>query len=163
MQVRNALAAVRAGKPTVMIHCALHAFKSSSDWRDCCGMTSKVHDPFQAFDTEKLDSAHPITKSFPEDWKTAGDELYQTIKMGEHSHPLLKVKSPHSGKEHIVCWTNTYGKARVFATTLGHDMKTASDPRYQRLLANGLLWACGKLDAQGQAAAGYAVSGQPEK
>jgi len=52
MQVRNALAAVRAGKPTVMIHCALHAFKSSSDWRDCCGMTSKVHDPFQAFDTE---------------------------------------------------------------------------------------------------------------
>src|ERR1041384_2563258 len=74
---------VRTGKPAVMIHCALHAFQSSSEWRDCCGMTSKVHDPFQAFGTEKLDSDHPITKSFPADWKTAGDELYQTIKMRE--------------------------------------------------------------------------------
>ena len=162
-QVRNALVAVRAGKPAVVVHCALHAFKSSSEWRDCCGMTSKVHDPFQAFGTEKLDSNHPITKSFPEDWKTAGDELYQTIKMGQNSHPLLKVKSPHSGQEHIVCWTNTYGKARVFGTTLGHDMKTASDPRYHRLLANGLLWACDKLDAQGQAAAGYAAPPPTEK
>jgi type 1 glutamine amidotransferase len=54
-----------------------------------------------------------------------------------------------------VSWTSSYGKGRVFATTLGHDMKTASLPTYQRLLADGLLWACGKRGDDGEPAAGY--------
>ena len=28
-------------------------------------------------------------------------------------------------------------------------MKTGADANYQKLLANGILWACGKLDANG--------------
>ena len=35
-------------------------------------------------------------------------------------------------------------EARVFGTSLGHDKKTAGQECYQRLLANGLLWICGK-------------------
>jgi type 1 glutamine amidotransferase len=157
--IENALKATRRGKPTVMIHCALHSFKTADDWRSCCGMVSRVHDPFQAFGTMKLDKNHPILKSFPDDWKTSGDELYQTIKMGGESTPLLGVKSPHSGKDHVVCWVSTYGQGRVFGTTLGHDMNTALSPDYLRLLANGLLWTCGKLEADGRPAAGYGVAG----
>ena len=41
--------------------------------------------------------------------------------------------------------TLAFGKGRVFHTTLGHDMKTGNDPAYHRLLANGILWACGQL------------------
>jgi type 1 glutamine amidotransferase len=97
-------------------------------------------------------------KNFPDDWKTPGDELYQTIQMIEGAHPLLKAKSPRDGREHIVCWTHDYGKARVFATTLGHDMKTAQSQDYLRLLAHGILWACDKLDKDGKPAAGFSAS-----
>lgn len=155
----NAMKATRSGKPTVMVHCAVHAFRRTDrvkEWENCCGMRSKVHDPFQAFGTEKLDPAHPVTKAWPTDWKTPGDELYQTIEFPASSHPLLRVKSPKDGREHIVCWTSTYGKGRVFATTLGHDMKTASDEDYLRLLANGLLWAGDKLDTSGKPNPGFA-------
>jgi hypothetical protein len=47
----------------------------------------------------------------------------------------------------------------VFATTLGHDLKTAGMPEYHRLLANGLLWACGKLGDDGKPLEGYAGPG----
>ncbi len=149
--IENALNATRQGKPTVMIHCALHSFKTADEWRNCCGMVSRVHDPFQAFGTRKLDQRHPILQGFPDDWKTTGDELYQTVQMSGQSIALLQVTSPHSGKDHIVCWVSTYGKGRVFGTTLGHDMKTAAQPAYLHLLANGLLWACGRLDSRGAA------------
>ncbi len=156
----NAIQATRVGKPTVMVHCAVHAFRRTDrvkEWENCCGMRSKVHDPFQAFGTEKLDPAHPATKAWPADWKTPGDELYQTIEFLSGSHPLLRVKSPKDGREHIVCWTSVYGKGRVFATTLGHDMKTAGDADYLQLLANGLLWACDKLEATGKPKKGFAA------
>jgi hypothetical protein len=147
--IEHALSATHAGKPALMIHCAVHAFRYSPkirEWETCCGMRSKVHDKYEPFTVMKLDPASRITKEFPDGWKTEGDELYQTISIDPGSHPLLKVKSPQDGREHIVCWTAKYGEGRVFATTLGHDMKTASTPEYLRLAANGLLWATGRLE-----------------
>jgi uncharacterized protein len=151
--LENALKATRGGKPTVMIHCAVHAFRKSPkihEWETCCGMRSKVHDRFEPFTVTKLDEQSPITRLFPNNWQTPGDELYQTISIEPESHQLLKAKSPQDGREHVVCWTYQFGQGRVFATTLGHDMKTTAAPEYLRLLANGLLWACGKLEANGQ-------------
>ena len=119
-------------------------------------MRSKVHDRFEPFTVVKLDSKSPITLSFPEIWEMPGDELYQTISIQPESHQLLKVKSPQDGREHIVCWTYRYHSGLVFSTTLGHDLKTAASPEYLRLLANGLLWTCGKLGPDGKPAPGYA-------
>ncbi|MCI0535756.1 MAG: ThuA domain-containing protein [Verrucomicrobiales bacterium] len=158
--LENALQTTRHGKPTVMIHCAVHAFRRSpkvGEWETCCGMRSKVHDPYGPFTVTKVDQTNPITKHFPSDWKTPGDELYQTISIDPRSVQLLKAKSPRDGREHIVSWTYQFGRGRVFATTLGHDFKTAAAPEYLQLLANGLLWACGKLEPDGKPAAGYAV------
>lgn len=146
--IEHALEAVRSGKPAVMIHCAVHSFRNSSRvrlWEECCGMRSKVHDPYQAFTTEKRDPKHPILDGWPDAWRTEGDELYQTIELLPAAHALLAAKSPKDGREHVVSWTSTFGKGRVFATTLGHDLKTAGGREYQRLLANGVLWACGRL------------------
>src|SRR5262249_5390967 len=143
----RALNVTRLGKPTVMIHCAVHAFRKSEkvrEWENCCGMRSKVHDPYGPFATVKLNPSDPVTKNFSADWKTQGDELYQTIEFLDGSKPLLKAKSPHDGREHIVCWVHTYGKGRVFATTLGHDMKTAESPDYIKLVADGIQWAVDK-------------------
>lgn len=147
--LENMLRVLRGGKPAVMIHCAVHAFRNSPqirEWENAVGMRSKVHDRFEPFHTEKADPGHPVMKGFPNHWETSGDELYQTIEMTPDSHPLLKAKSPQDGREHIVCWTHTYGKGRVFATTLGHDLHTSDNPEYIGLLSRGLLWACGQPD-----------------
>jgi type 1 glutamine amidotransferase len=52
-------------------------------------------------------------------------------------------------------WVNTYGKARVFGTTVGHYNHTMQDPVYLDYVARGLLWACGKLDEEGNPLPGY--------
>jgi type 1 glutamine amidotransferase len=142
----NALAAGRAGKPTIFIHCAVHSFRNSKkvhEWEDYIGLRSKFHDKFGPFETTRMDASSPILQGFPDLWKTRGDELYQTIEVVPDSHPLLRATSPKDGRTHIVAWTHTYGSARVFATTLGHDKTTAHSPEYQQLLANALLWVCG--------------------
>ena len=162
--LESAMHAARNGKPTVMIHCAVHAFRRSAkvrEWETFCGLRSKVHDPYGPFTVVKLDQNDPITKFFPAEWKSPGDELYQMISIDPQSHALLKAKSPQDGREHIVGWTYQFGRGRVFATTLGHDMKTAGSPDYLQLLANGLLWTCNKLDDDGKAVAGYAGKGTP--
>jgi uncharacterized protein len=158
-QLQNALDTIRAGTPAIMIHCAVHAFRKVKtmvhEWENGVGMRSKVHDKFEPFRVVKMDESSPILTGWPEDWRTGGDELYQTIEFLPNSHPLLSAKSPLDGRVHIVCWTQTYGKGRVFATTLGHDLTTGEDPAYLGLLARGLLWSCHKLDNAGNATGGY--------
>jgi type 1 glutamine amidotransferase len=151
--IENAMRVTREGKPTVLIHCAVHAFRKTlqlSNWEAFCGMRSKVHDPFQSFTVTKVDEKSTIVKGFPEQWTTPGDELYQMISIDPKSRVLLKAKSPKDGREHVVCWTSQQGKGRVFATTLGHDMKTTATPEYLQLVANGLKWACHQLEPEGK-------------
>ncbi len=143
----NAMAATKAGKPAVLIHCAVHAFRRAPEikaWEEFCGMRSKIHDPYEPFTVDKTDVVHPTTKNFPDHWQDPGDELYQTIEFLPGSTALLKAKSPHDGRVHTVCWVHEYGKGRVFATTLGHDVKAADTAEYAQLLTDGILWAAGR-------------------
>jgi hypothetical protein len=168
-----ALRVASEGKPAVFVHCAMHTYRAPRDtkaadfkerdlivdqkWHALVGMDTRVHDKYVGFFTVKVAAAkdHPILKSFPDDWKTAGDEMYNTVKMMATATPLLQATSPASGKVHTIAWTNQYGNARVFGTTLGHDTKTCEDPDYHKLLAAGLLWACDKLDPDGKPLPGY--------
>ena len=156
--IANALKTTRDGKPTMLIHCAMHTFMASDEWTDCCGMRTRMHDPYRGFAVIKADKTHPIVQTLPDQWPTPGDELYQTIKLGDRSTALFKGKAEKAIKEHVVCWVSTYGKGKVFATTLGHDLKTVNMPEYHRLLANGLLWACDKMDKNGLPLEGYGAS-----
>ncbi len=153
--IRNVTNTIKNGKPTIIVHCSLHHSRSATidDWREAMGMTSKSHDAFRALSTKKV-AEHPTTKFWPEDWSTPGDELYQTIKMWPKATPLMTVHSPQSKKDHVVTWINKYGKGNVFATTLGHNMLTVGQDSYHHLLANGVLWVCGKLDKDGNPVAG---------
>src|SRR5262245_6292642 len=153
--IANALRVTREGKPTVMLHCTMHTFMASDDWTECCGERTRVHDKYEPFEVRKVDEAHPAVKHFPEKWTTPGDELYQTINFPQTSTALLRATSPASGQDHVVCWVHTYGKGPVFGTTLGHDEKTVEKDEYLRLLADGILWACGKLDDNGNPKPGY--------
>ena len=154
--IGNVTQTIREGKPTIIVHCSLHTFRDIDwdDWREAMGMTSKRHDAFRALGTKKVVD-HPTIRFWPEDWITPGEELYQTIKFWPSATALMTVHSPQSKTDHVVTWINQYGKGKVFATTLGHNMLTVGQDEYHHLLANGLLWVCGKLDESGKPAAGY--------
>jgi len=154
--IANCVNTIKDGKPTVVIHCTMHTFRilDYDDWREAIGLTTKAHDGFRGFTTKKV-ADHAITKFWPADWKTPGDELYQNIKFWPTATALLTAYSVDSKKDHVVAWTNRFGKGKVFGTTLGHNMLTIGQDEYQHLLANGLLWVCDKLDEQGHAAPGY--------
>ena len=157
--INNALRVTRDGKPTVVLHCTMHTFMASDDWTEFCGERTRHHDKYKPFGTVKATPDHPVMKHFPDDWTTPGDELYRTLILPPDTTPLLKANiKDESDNISTVCWVHTYGKGNVFGTTLGHDEKTVSQDAYLRLVADGLLWACGKLDADGNPKPGYGPS-----
>jgi type 1 glutamine amidotransferase len=150
----------RDGLPAVVLHCGMHSYRSegwpkATPWFEFTGLASTGHGPQLPIAVTFVDKESPVTKGLA-DWKTINEELYNNSagKLLETAHPLargaqtLKAKD---GKERtedvVVAWTNTYnGKAKVFATTLGHNTQTVDDPRYLDLVTRGLLWSVGKLD-----------------
>jgi type 1 glutamine amidotransferase len=153
----------KSGKPAILIHCAMHCFRPAADWAHFAGMRTNHHEQFGPFDVKPADPNNPITKGWPEDWKTSGDEQYVTEETYPDTVKLLICTGVHEKAKHpenVVAWEHMYGQGRVFGTTLGHDMHTTADPHYLRMLANGLLWACNKLDKDGNPQAGYAGPGE---
>ena len=145
----------------IIIHGALHSFRELNAERNAycqaIGLTSTAHDKARQISTQKL-ADHPLTRFWPAAWNTESDELYQNIKLWPSATGLLSAYSPQSKKDHVVAWINRYGKGRVFGTTLGHGKPTTDMESYHRLLANGLLWICDKLDDNGQPKPGYGVT-----
>jgi hypothetical protein len=177
--VQNVLAPHQAGLPAVVLHCAMHSFRVVPDfarpqapgspgaiWFDFLGLQSSRHGPKQLVTVKFTDRSHPITKGLP-DWTTGPEELYNNVQpptvYPTHrslatGHQTVTTKAGQkSDEEAVVVWAHEYGpkRARVFGTTLGHFNEAVSDPRYLDLVARGLLWAAGKLGADGQPVAGY--------
>jgi putative membrane-bound dehydrogenase-like protein len=139
--------------PSVHLHCAMHSFRNGTDgWFKHLGLQSSSHGPQEPIDIDFVDPTHPVTKSLS-DWTTIKEELYNNVQI-LGAHPLAtgtqRVKNKDgSSKEvvSVVVWTNETQGARSFSTSLGHNNGTVGDPRYLDLVTRGLLWACGKLDA----------------
>jgi type 1 glutamine amidotransferase len=165
------LAPHKNGLPAVILHCGEHTFRGgdwpkSTPWFDFTGVASTAHGPQVPIEVTYLDKDSPITKGF-ENWTTINEEMYNNSagKLLDTAHALAggkQVIKNRSGDETtanaVVVWTNNYnGKAKVFATTLGHNTATVGDPRYLDLVTRGLLWSVGKLTNNGKPTAGYAA------
>jgi type 1 glutamine amidotransferase len=150
----------RDGTPGVMIHCTMHTFRAleTDEWRECLGVTTRRHGPQQPLDVKNLKPEHPIMTGFPSEWKTGKEELYAIEKIWPDTTPLAQAYALDNKKDHAVIWTHTFGKGRVFGTTLAHNNATVSDPVYLDMLTRGLLWACDKLEDNGSPKAGYGVA-----
>ena len=147
------------GVPAVVLHCSIHSYRNSTtdEWRKLLGVSSYRHQPQRKFDVVAVKSDHPVMKSFPATWSdTAADELYEIKKVWPNCTPLAESLTPKKESDRHPCiWVNTYGKARVFGTTLGHMNETMQQDLYLDLVTRGLLWACDKLDDHGNAKPGY--------
>jgi type 1 glutamine amidotransferase len=145
------------GVAAVILHGATHSYRRSTTdaWRELMGVASMRLDKQREFGIERLAADHPIVRDLPAEWGPGSDELYNIDRTWPSMTPLVQAWSIESGKHFPVVWTNTYGKARVFATTMGHTNRTMSDPVYLDLVTRGLLWTLGKLQADGTPAPGY--------
>ncbi len=145
------------GVPAVMLHCSTHSYRAAStdEWRKCLGQKSMSHEKNRDLLVKNEAPDHPVMKGFPMEWLNKADELYKNDLLYPNFVPLAKAYGEETKKDHHVIWVNTYGQGKVFGTTLGHGNETMSDPVFLDLIARGLLWACGKLDAEGKPVAGY--------
>lgn len=181
--VKRILDAHRGGVPAVNLHCAMHCYRwgdfrepvkpgaDNAGWYEMLGLQSTGHGPQSPIDVSYVDGENPIVKGFA-GWTTINEELYNNVQILT-AHALAKGKQFQKPKgkkgqpadpdakgeevETVVVWTNEYGptKTRIFSTTLGHNNETVGDDRYLDLVARGLLWATGHLEANGSAADGY--------
>lgn len=162
--VNNILAAHKAGVAAVNLHCAMHSYRvgqfrepvqpGSPDalWFDLLGLQSTGHGPQAPIAITVINQTHPVMQGLA-DWTTVNEELYNNIRVFPTAIPMMRGKQVLKQKdgttkdvEAIVTWGNTYGKTRVFSSTIGHNNATVGDPRYLDMVTRGLLWSCDKLN-----------------
>ncbi len=144
--IRKITTAHKAGKPAVVIHCAMHSYRAATvdDWREFLGVTSRRHDHQSNYPVRVVAREHAALKGFPEQWTTPMDELYIIDKLWPNAKALATSKSEKDGNDHPVIWVNSYHGTRVFGTTYGHSNATWHDPVFVEMVVRGTLWAAGR-------------------
>jgi type 1 glutamine amidotransferase len=147
------------GLPAVVLHCGMHSYRSEgwpqavTPWYELTGVRTTAHGAQLPIAITFTDKDSPITKGMS-DWTTIHEELYNNqYGLLDSVHPLAHGKQTYKDRktgqektdDDVVVWTNTYnGKAKVFATTIGHNNETCADARYLDLVTRGLLWTLGR-------------------
>jgi type 1 glutamine amidotransferase len=89
---------------------------------------------------------HPITKGMPEVWMTAKDECYAKLRGPGENMIILATGKDMSGKaptdrHEPMLMVLTYGKGRIFHTTLGHDDYSCESVGFIISFLRGVEWA----------------------
>lgn len=147
----------KEGVSAVMLHCSAHSYRAAKtdEWRMVVGQRSMSHEKNRDLLVRNVAPDHPVMIGFPKEWLNPKDELYKNEEIFPGFVPLATSFGEETQKDHHVIWVNTYGKGKVFGTTLGHNNATMESPIYLDLVTRGLLWACGKLDDSGKPLPGY--------
>ena len=147
-----------SGVGAVILHGAVHSYRRSETraWGELMGAFSLRHDSQRPLTEETVAPNHPIMRGMPAKWETIPEELYVLERVWPTMVPLAQSSSVESKKSYPNIWTNTYGKAKVFVTSLGHNTEMIANPMYIDMVARALLWTTGHLKDDGTPAPGYA-------
>ncbi len=114
--------------------------------RDNSAGVGGSHGTFHAFRIDIRDKNHPITRGVPDSWMHNKDELYDRLR-GPAAH-MTVLASAYSAKEERgtgrdepIMMVISYGKGRIFHTTLGHANESQQCTGFIMFLQRGVEWA----------------------
>ena len=134
-----------ANKGLVTVHWASGAFPFWPEFVNIVGRAQlSVHDRRGPFTVRIVNPGHPITREL-KDFET-NDELFWDTKIGNRTiTPVAVATSNVHFADFPMALELQYNRARVFNTTLGHDVKALKVPGTAELIRRGTAWAAGIL------------------
>ena len=130
---------VEEGKGLIPLHSASGCFKNSDWYIKTIGGQFKSHGT-GSFATTIVDKKHPITQGLAE-FTTSWDETY--VHQNLNSDMTVLMTRKEGDRQEPYTWVRNQGKGRVFYTAYGHNDSTWTNPGFQKLVSNGVMWALG--------------------
>lgn len=142
------------GKGFIGIHSAADTLYQWPEYGEMLGGYFDQH-PWNQFQAPIIveDRSSPITRHFPAAI-TVHDEIYQLKNYSrEKVHVLMKLDADkidlknervhRKDKDFAIAWTRSYGKGRVFYSTLGHREDSWDRKDVQKMWFEAIKWAMG--------------------
>ncbi|MEV0522708.1 ThuA domain-containing protein [Streptomyces sp. NPDC050439] len=160
---------VKSGKGVVALHNTLDmGVEDSFPWWDDlinAGAHMPAHSPGVLKGTAKVaDRAHPSTKGLPERWERP-EEWYNFDKNPRGDVHVLVTADETTydpggskmGADHPISWCRNAEGGKVWATAMGHDKASYSEPAFREHVLGGIQWAAGNKpgDCGGTVWSGY--------
>ncbi len=116
--------------------------KDGKLFRDNAAGKGGAHGPQHEFVVETINADHPITRGLPKKWLHSKDELYSRLRgPAENVEILTASMSDSSEKMEPNNMVLSYGKGRVFHTTLGHADYSMLEVGFYEIIQRGAEWA----------------------
>jgi type 1 glutamine amidotransferase len=105
-----------------------------------------THGPLNDFLVTIRNQEHPITKGLPNFWMHASDECYSLLRGPAENMEILATSSEpeklrKEGRNEPMLMTITFGKGRIFHTTLGHHTPSFECIGFMVTFKRGVEWA----------------------
>ncbi|MDR0328504.1 MAG: ThuA domain-containing protein [Planctomycetaceae bacterium] len=110
------------------------------------GRPRGTHGPQWAFPIDVRDSKHPVTSGLPATFRHCSDELYDHMWGPAENVTILATayadkEHGGSGRHEPMLMAISYGKGRIFHTTLGHDVQHLKSVSFIVTFLRGAEWA----------------------
>jgi uncharacterized protein len=108
--------------------------------------TAGSHGRRVPFQVTVRNTSHPIMRGLPPVWMHQGDELYARLrgpgkKMTVLATAFSEPSNAGTGRDEPQLMVLTFGKGRIFHTTLGHDINGLSSVDFVATFQRGVEWA----------------------
>ena len=115
--------------------------KDGKLFRDTSKGNGGAHGQQHEFVVEIQNTEHPITRGLPPRWLHAKDELYSRLRgPAENIEILATAKSDLTSENEPNLMVLSYGKGRVFHTTMGHADYSMLDRGFYETVQRGTEW-----------------------